>query len=112
MGKTDDERTTVTYQFDCPSDTWRPWVNTIPRSTPIAERIRTLIEQDLSSHQQAATSDAGSDADKKDTALLATRIRIRATQATAALRDSDGVDVDTAREQLADIRQLAEAVES
>jgi len=107
------DESTITYQFECPADTWRPWTNTIPRSVPIAERLRTLIEQDLAGHQQAQGMGGDVDEDKdKDTALLATRIRIRATQAAAALRESDDTDPDTAREQLRDIRQLAEALES
>lgn len=103
------EDATVTYQFECPEEPWRPWTNTIPRAVPIAERLRTLIRQDLEAHRRATGGHADAE---KDSAVLATRIRIRATQAEAALRESDGVDAETAREQLADIRQLAEALES
>lgn len=97
---------TITYQFDMPTDEWREWTNTIPRNTPIDVRLQDLIRQDASAVAQAQNGDT----EAASIELLASRIRIRATQALGAVRGED-VDRETAVEQLEEVTDLASALE-
>lgn len=95
----------VTYQFEIDREEWEQWSNTVPRQTPLSARLRDLIRQDARS---AARADRG-DVSDKSVSLLASRIRIRATQALGAVRDGD--DREKAIEELQDILELAQALE-
>lgn len=41
-----DAEETVTYQFEISKDRWRRWTDTVPRSTPLDQRLRTLVDID------------------------------------------------------------------
>jgi len=96
----------ITYQFEMDSDEWREWTDTIPRSQPLDGRLTELIRQDTQAVAQAERGDV----DTANIEMLATRIRIRATQALGAARGDD-VDAETAREELQTIIDLATALE-
>lgn len=100
---------TVSYSWTgIDKDLWRSWTNTIPRNQPIHARLETLIEHDLQSAQRDATEDP---INEKTLGIFATRIRIRAMQATGAIRDGDDIDADTALEQLNEITEMADVLE-
>jgi len=97
---------TVTFQFEMSRADWNRWKETVPRDLPLHERIVTLIEQDRRAAETART-----DSETQSMELLASRIRIRATQADGAIRGDEG-DTDAAREQIQEIVDLADAIES
>lgn len=107
---TADDKTTETipYQFDPPAETWRAWTDTIPRSTPVYRRLIQLIEQDLRATQRDGTSEM----EAASVSVLASRIRIRSMQALGAVRDGEEVDTETAIEQLEEVIELANTLES
>jgi hypothetical protein len=98
------ESDTVVFQFEMGRDDWRQWTNTVPRDRPLSARIRTLIEQDARAARQAVDEPEAASVD-----LLASRIRIRTTQALSAVNESD---TDAAADQLQEILDLADAMQS
>lgn len=95
-----DETDTVTYQFTAPKDAWRRWADTVPRSTPLDDRIKELLHEDA-----AATRSGGYDEMEERTArLLASRIGHRTQTARQAI---DRGDEDKILEQLDEIEKIA-----
>lgn len=95
----------ITYQFEyADEEAWRDWAHTIPRDVSLEQRITTLIEQDL------RASERDGSAEGKTVDLLASRIRIRAQNVRAQVRDGE-LDPDEALGKLEKIIELTEALE-
>lgn len=81
-------------------DQWNAWADTVPRSTPLDERIKELLHEDA-----AATRSGGYDEMEERTArLLASRIGHRTQTARQAI---DRDDEDKILEQLDEIEKIA-----
>lgn len=89
----------TTYTLRIPSDDWNRWRDTVPRSTPLYVRLRSLINQDYT----AAATDDWEDMEERTAKLLADRIKHRARTARSAIGDDD----EKLRKQLDKIEEIA-----
>lgn len=95
-----------TFNLHTETDLWDDWKATVPRDVALGTRIRSLIRQDL----RAARRDAsGTGSEQATVDMLASRVRIRAMQAENALKEND---TESAREQIEEIFELADALEA
>lgn len=92
----------INYMIRVPDEEWRTWTETVPRSTPLYERLRELIRADASSRS------AFEDMDERMARLLATRVKHRGSTALQAL---DRGDEAAAREEIAEMREIAKQFE-
>jgi len=99
-----DHSDTVSYQFEIARDDWRQWADSIPRSVALDTRIRDLLEKDA-----RGALDNDDDVEQASVDVMASRIRIRAMQAAGELRDDN---LEAVEKQLADIQEIADALES
>jgi hypothetical protein len=94
------ERTTW-YQFKVPTDDWEDWQDQIPRSTPLYERLYTLIQIDT-----ALDGDTNV-AQMNLLSMKCERIRQRAETGRQAI---DNGDPQKARAELEQIEEVAGAL--
>jgi len=105
----DGERVQKTFYAN--RDVYEEWVDTVPRSQSVDEQIQTLIMDDLRSAKRARNGDI----EDASVQLLASRIRIRSMQALGSIRPDDEdseIDTETAIEELREVIELADALES
>lgn len=94
---------TETRVVEIETDTWTDWLETIPRTEAVHDRLTDLIERDVRAHRR-------SDDDMEDATarVIGQRLRIRATQARGHLRDD--TDIDAAIKTLDDIVDLTDTL--
>lgn len=90
---------TTSYMVEIPSDDWDAWKDTIPRSTPLYERLHRLVQLD-------AEFDGDADlAELRLTSMKFQRVHQRCQTALNSMADDD---VEKVREELLTIRDIAE----
>lgn len=82
------------------SGVWREWADTVPRSTPLAECVETILQQDAG----AVRAGGYTQMEEKTARLLASRIGHRSRTAQTAL---DHENAEKVREELAEIETIA-----
>jgi len=91
---------TITYQFEMDREAWREWTDNVPRSTPIHDRLRTLIELDT-----AVALETFDVARCRLVDMKADRITEKARQGQNAIRKRE--KPEQAVEKLAGIEEIA-----
>jgi hypothetical protein len=94
---------TVTYLLETNREDWRAWTDTLPRSLHIDDRLAMLIKQDT-------TTDRDTDELDKDASVLALRIRHKTRAALSSMGEEP--DLETARENIKEIQEIADVLQS